>query len=114
MAPVRPKTFTHSRARTSYAKWPPCCVPPSHSNSRKLTFPPINCYTSHPVLYWGKPEQGDIIVFRYPEDEDKDFIKRMRTETERVHRTLRDLLQFARPARELSPAARPPGDVEGD
>jgi hypothetical protein len=34
---VKPKTFTHSRARASYAKWPPCCVPPSHSKSRKLS-----------------------------------------------------------------------------
>ncbi|MEO8183339.1 MAG: ATP-binding protein, partial [Deltaproteobacteria bacterium] len=45
-------------------------------------------------------------------EEQRDFIKRMRSETERVNRTLRDLLQFARPGRET--AARPsrPGDVE--
>ena len=44
-------------------------------------------------------------------DEQRDFIKRMRSETERVNRTLRDLLQFARPARETA-APSPPGDVE--
>lgn len=31
-------------------------------------------------------------------DEERDFIQRMRRETERIHRILRDLLQFARPA----------------
>src|SRR6185436_5708731 len=38
------------------------------------------------------------------QDEQRDFIKRMRAESERVNRTLRDLLQFARPARENSSA----------
>jgi signal transduction histidine kinase len=46
------------------------------------------------------------------QEEQRDFIKRMRAETERVNRTLRDLLQFARPARENSSAPSPPGDVE--
>ena len=46
-------------------------------------------------------------------EEQRDFIKRMRAETERVNRTLRDLLQFARPPREGSSDAPPaPGDVE--
>jgi hypothetical protein len=43
---VKPKTFTHSRARASYAKWPPCCAPPSHSKSRKLSSarkPSVTC-----------------------------------------------------------------------
>ena len=31
-------------------------------------------------------------------EEEHDFLKRMRKETERIHRILRDLLQFARPA----------------
>jgi signal transduction histidine kinase len=46
------------------------------------------------------------------QEEQHDFIRRMRAETERVNRTLRDLLQFARPARETSSAPSPPGDVE--
>jgi two-component system NtrC family sensor kinase len=45
-------------------------------------------------------------------EEQRDFIKRMRAETERVNRTLRELLQFARPAREHPNAPSPPGDVE--
>jgi two-component system NtrC family sensor kinase len=45
-------------------------------------------------------------------EEQRDFIKRMRSETERINRTLRDLLQFARPTRESSAAPSPPGDVE--
>ncbi len=40
-------------------------------------FPPINCYASQALIEFGKPEQGDIIVFRFPEDEEKDFIKRI-------------------------------------
>jgi signal peptidase I len=38
---------------------------------------PINCYTSTTVIEFGKPERGDVIVFRFPEDEEKDFIKRI-------------------------------------
>jgi two-component system, NtrC family, sensor kinase len=45
-------------------------------------------------------------------EEQRDFIKRMRSETERVNRTLRDLLQFARPGRETAARPSPPGDVE--
>ncbi|HKO95136.1 MAG TPA: histidine kinase dimerization/phospho-acceptor domain-containing protein, partial [Polyangiaceae bacterium] len=45
-------------------------------------------------------------------EEQRDFIKRMRAEIERVNRTLRDLLQFARPPREGSDAPLAPGDVE--
>ncbi len=44
--------------------------------------------------------------------EQRDFVKRMRAETERIHRTLRDLLEFARPARETKSAQPAAGDVE--
>jgi two-component system NtrC family sensor kinase len=45
--------------------------------------------------------------------EQRDFIQRMRSETERVHRTLADLLEFARPTRDVRGAARSAsGDVE--
>lgn len=40
-------------------------------------FPPITCYSSATILDFGTPQRGDIIVFRFPEDEDKDFIKRV-------------------------------------
>lgn len=47
-------------------------------------------------------------------EEERDFMQRMRKETERIHRILRDLLQFARPA--AAPLAgesdQEPGDVE--
>lgn len=43
----------------------------------RLSFPPATCYASTTVLSFGKPERGDVIVFRYPEDEEKDFIKRI-------------------------------------
>ena len=47
-------------------------------------------------------------------EEERDFLTRMRKETERIHRILRDLLQFARPAAERLPgeSAPEPGDVE--
>jgi signal transduction histidine kinase len=44
--------------------------------------------------------------------EQRDFVRRMRTEIERVHRTLKDLLQFARPQRDPGGAAAASGDVE--
>jgi signal transduction histidine kinase len=43
-------------------------------------------------------------------DEQVDFIARMRKETERIHRILRDLLDFARPVRGTDAAT--PGSVE--
>jgi len=45
-------------------------------------------------------------------DEERDFLQRMRRETERVHRILRDLLAFARPTSGLAEQAPQPGDVE--
>jgi signal transduction histidine kinase len=46
-------------------------------------------------------------------EEERDFMQRMRRETERIHRILRDLLQFARPAaKPLEGAEQEPGDVE--
>jgi two-component system, NtrC family, sensor kinase len=47
-------------------------------------------------------------------EEERDFLVRMRKETERIHRILRDLLQFARPAAQPLPgeAEAEPGDVE--
>jgi two-component system NtrC family sensor kinase len=44
-------------------------------------------------------------------EEQHDFLQRMRRETERVHRILRDLLAFARPSR-ADLESRHPGDVE--
>ncbi len=45
-------------------------------------------------------------------EEERDFMQRMRRETERIHRILRDLLQFARPAGSPAGAEQEPGDVE--
>ncbi|HXV69607.1 MAG TPA: signal peptidase I [Nitrospira sp.] len=51
-------------------QWPTDC-------KLQWTFPPVNCYASATVIEFGKPQRGDIIVFRFPEDEEKDFIKRI-------------------------------------
>jgi two-component system NtrC family sensor kinase len=45
-------------------------------------------------------------------NEQRDFIRRLRSEIERVHRTLKDLLQFARPQRGAGGALPASGDVE--
>ena len=45
------------------------------------------------------------------ESEQRDFVERMRRETERIHRILRDLLQFARPGGRSSSEPNEPGDV---
>lgn len=58
-------------SKLSYGlQWPTDC-------KLQLNFPPVNCYTSTNVMPFGKPQRGDVIVFRFPEDEEKDFIKRI-------------------------------------
>ena len=37
----------------------------------------VTCYSSTMLFEFEKPKRGDVIVFRYPEDEHKDFIKRL-------------------------------------
>ena len=51
-------------------QWPKDC-------KFNISFPPITCYSSDIIVEFDLPQRGDIIVFRYPEDEDKDFIKRV-------------------------------------
>ncbi|MGQ0812798.1 MAG: signal peptidase I [Nitrospiraceae bacterium] len=58
-------------SKLSYGlQWPTNC-------KFHMSFPPITCYSAVPLVQFGKPERGDIIVFRFPEDEEKDFIKRI-------------------------------------
>src|SRR5512146_988246 len=58
-------------SKLSYGiQWPEDC-------KFQMTFPPVNCYASRALIEFGKPQRGDIIVFRFPEDEEKDFIKRI-------------------------------------
>lgn len=58
-------------SKLSYGvQWPSQC-------KFQLAFPPLNCYASQTIVEFGKPQRGDIIVFRFPEDEEKDFIKRI-------------------------------------
>lgn len=42
-----------------------------------------------------------------PEDVQRDFLRRMRGETERIHRVVRDLLDFARPSASTAPEGPP-------
>lgn len=56
--------------------------------------------------------QDVLLEAELPPHEQRDFVKRMRAETERIHRTLRDLLEFARPAREAKGGELAAGDVE--
>src|SRR5512133_1878061 len=51
-------------SKLSYGlQWPTDC-------QIKPGFPPITCYSSRTVLPFGTIQRGDIIVFRFPEDED--------------------------------------------
>ena len=43
----------------------------------QVSFPPVTCFSSTILMNFDPPQRGDIIVFRYPEDENKDFIKRV-------------------------------------
>lgn len=51
-------------------QWPSQC-------KFQVALPPVNCYASQALIEFGKPQRGDVIVFRFPEDEEKDFIKRI-------------------------------------
>lgn len=58
-------------SKLSYGfQWPTDC-------KLQWAVPPVNCYASTTVVAFGSPQRGDIIVFRFPEDEEKDFIKRI-------------------------------------
>jgi signal peptidase I len=43
----------------------------------QMAFPPVTCFSSTIVMDFDPPQRGDVIVFRFPEDENKDFIKRL-------------------------------------
>ena len=58
-------------SKLSYGfQWPTEC-------EIKASFPPMTCYRTETLVDFAAPERGDVIVFRFPEDEDKDFIKRI-------------------------------------
>ena len=47
-------------SKLSYGlQWPTDC-------KLQWNFPPVNCYTSTNVMPFGKPQRGDVIVFRFP------------------------------------------------
>jgi signal transduction histidine kinase len=45
-------------------------------------------------------------------DDQKDFLRRMRKETDRIHTVLRDLLDFARPEATVEPESAPPAAAD--
>ncbi len=58
-------------SKLSYGiQWPDDC-------RFKMALPPMTCYTTTNLVTFGPPQRADVIVFRYPEDEEKDFIKRI-------------------------------------
>src|ERR687897_89204 len=51
-------------SKLSYGiQWPSDC-------KLQWNFPPVNCYASKTIVAFGKPQRGDIVVFRFPEDEE--------------------------------------------
>lgn len=48
-----------------------------HILVNKFIYGTVIPFTEKRILILNKPERGDIIVFRYPEDPDRDFIKRV-------------------------------------
>ena len=47
-----------------------------------------------------------------PPEDQKDFLRRMRKETDRIHTVLRDLLDFARPEAKQEPGSAPPAPAD--
>lgn len=48
-----------------------------HLFVNKFVYGPRIPFTDARIFTWKEPKRGEIIVFRYPENEDKDFIKRV-------------------------------------
>jgi signal peptidase I len=64
-------------SKMSYGvQWPRDCRVGEWFRLGPLPVPMLTCYSSQIAFSLGMPQRGDIIVFRFPEDEDKDFIKR--------------------------------------
>jgi len=48
-----------------------------HLLVNKFIYGPRIPFTDTRIFDWKEPKRGDVIVFKYPENEDKDFIKRV-------------------------------------
>ncbi len=48
-----------------------------HLLVNKFVYGPRIPFTDSRIFTWKEPKRGDIIVFKYPQDEDKNFIKRV-------------------------------------
>jgi len=48
-----------------------------HLLVNKFIYGPRIPFTDSRIFTWKEPQRGDIIVFKYPENEDKNFIKRV-------------------------------------
>jgi signal peptidase I len=48
-----------------------------HLLVNKFVYGPRIPFTDSRIFTWKEPKRGDIIVFKYPENEDKNFIKRV-------------------------------------
>jgi len=48
-----------------------------HLLVNKFIYGPRIPFTDSRIFSWKKPQRGEIIVFKYPRDEDKNFIKRV-------------------------------------
>lgn len=56
-------------------QWPQECKLTVALRMDPLPF--VTCYASRALLPLGTPARGDVIVFRFPGDEEKDYIKRV-------------------------------------
>lgn len=96
-------------SKLSYGlQWPSDC-------KMKMSFPPVTCYKTKVVMPAGAPQRGDVIVFRYPEDEEKDFIKRiMGTPGDTIEIRNKVVYINGAPARDSGYAQRvDPGTIDG-
>ena len=48
-----------------------------HLLVNKFIYGPRIPFTDTRFFSWKEPKRGDIVVFKYPENEDKNFIKRI-------------------------------------
>ena len=71
------RTFVVQAFKIPSGSMIPTLVIGDHILVNKFTFGVKVPFTDHIMFSFDAPERSDIIVFKYPEDESKDFIKRI-------------------------------------
>jgi signal peptidase I len=76
-APTIIKTFYVQSFKIPSGAMMDTLLPGDHIEVMKFFYAIPNPFSESPIMHLGSPKRGDIIVFKFPEDESKNFIKRV-------------------------------------